>query len=244
VNTRPLLVVDEVPVTAGARERALADSTDRAHSALQSPAQLATRWRIEKRFALHVPVDDDVVVDAPARTAPACETCADPCCARANAIVSLRLTDVARLVDNGLARALVEPRALLARFPALANEIAGLGERDSFSRAFVLDKRDDGTCVFFERGKCTIHDVKPLVCRAFPFQLDETRARVRWASSCESKRAGRNDDTRAGVSAAIASYRAKVNDVVTRAFAHDDVADLMPHAPAGNSEGTDDDGSG
>jgi Fe-S-cluster containining protein len=228
VNARPLPVIDDATPLRSDRARALERSTARAHRLADEPAHLAARWRIEQRFALRVPTIDDVVVDAPARTAPACDTCADPCCARANAIVSLRLDDVARLVDSGHAHALVDPRVLLTRFPALSSACAALVERDSFARAFVLDKRDDGTCVFFDGARCAIHEVKPLVCRAFPFQIDETRARVRFASSCQSTRAGSDDDTRAGVAAALASYAAKVSDVVTRGFAGEGVVDLLP----------------
>lgn len=30
----------------------------------------------------------------------------------------------------------------------------------------------DGTCVAFKKGRCTINDVKPTLCRAFPFYVD------------------------------------------------------------------------
>ncbi|GEM_PF-1008656 len=32
-----------------------------------------------------------------------------------------------------------------------------------------LKKNKDGSCVFFKSGKCSIHQVRPLTCRAYPF---------------------------------------------------------------------------
>lgn len=31
---------------------------------------------------------------------------------------------------------------------------------------------EDGTCVAFKNGRCSIHEFKPTVCRAFPFYID------------------------------------------------------------------------
>lgn len=218
------LAPDEV----GPRERAFIASKTKAEHALDDPARLAARWRLEQRFTLTRPTASQLRTDDVRGRAPACDVCRDPCCARPEGIVSLRLADVARLFDRGLAHAVVEPRALLARFPSIAPALGALLLRDSFTRAFALDKRDDGTCVFFEGGRCAIHDVKPLACRAFPLQVDDDRAGVRFASSCESERAASPDEDATQLTHAIASYHAKVDDVVTRAYARDDVRDLSP----------------
>jgi len=216
------------PLDVGDRERALDTSRREAERAKDDPARLAARWRLEQRFSLARPTASDLRTDDVRGRAPACDVCRNPCCARPEGIVSLRLSDVARLVDRGIGHAVVEPGALLARFPTIADTLGPLVHRESFTRAFALDKRDDGACVFYEGARCTIHDVKPLACRAFPYQLDDDRARVRFASSCESERACDEAETRAQIASAIASYHAKVDDVVTRAFARDDVRDLTP----------------
>lgn len=41
---------------------------------------------------------------------------------------------------------------------------------DKSGSRYVLTRGDDGFCVFFEnREQCTIHPVKPYMCRAWPF---------------------------------------------------------------------------
>lgn len=37
---------------------------------------------------------------------------------------------------------------------------------------FRMRLQDDGTCTAFRGGICTIHKVKPTLCRAFPFYVD------------------------------------------------------------------------
>lgn len=37
---------------------------------------------------------------------------------------------------------------------------------------FRMKLLDDGTCTAFEDGRCSIHQMKPTVCRAFPFYVD------------------------------------------------------------------------
>ncbi|MFC2154655.1 YkgJ family cysteine cluster protein [Candidatus Altiarchaeota archaeon] len=49
--------------------------------------------------------------------------------------------------------------------------IEAAGKKDfyeKFEGAFRL-KRKNGRCVFVEDDKCTIHEIKPKVCREFPF---------------------------------------------------------------------------
>ncbi len=39
---------------------------------------------------------------------------------------------------------------------------------------FTFPRRESGECIFLDRhGKCTIHDIKPLACRAYPLQLGD-----------------------------------------------------------------------
>jgi hypothetical protein len=41
---------------------------------------------------------------------------------------------------------------------------------DTSGSKFVLTRGEDGYCIFFDPGKqCTIHPVKPYMCRAWPF---------------------------------------------------------------------------
>lgn len=37
---------------------------------------------------------------------------------------------------------------------------------------YKMALEDDGTCKAFVNGKCSIHDINPTLCRAFPFYFD------------------------------------------------------------------------
>ncbi len=38
--------------------------------------------------------------------------------------------------------------------------------------AFVMKKRADGKCIFLADNLCTIYSIRPLICRFYPFKLD------------------------------------------------------------------------
>jgi Fe-S-cluster containining protein len=40
------------------------------------------------------------------------------------------------------------------------------------SGTYRMRLHEDSTCVAFKNGRCSINDVKPTVCRAFPFYVD------------------------------------------------------------------------
>jgi len=72
----------------------------------------------------------------------------------------------------------------------------------------VLAQAEDGYCVFYKDGTCTIHPVKPDMCRAWPFlksilvDVDNWHAMAR---ACPGMRTDLEDDViREGVRQAIA----------------------------------------
>ncbi len=38
---------------------------------------------------------------------------------------------------------------------------------------YVMRKNDDGKCIFLEENLCAIYDVRPLICRFYPFELKQ-----------------------------------------------------------------------
>ncbi|MBS7627979.1 YkgJ family cysteine cluster protein [Candidatus Bathyarchaeota archaeon] len=38
---------------------------------------------------------------------------------------------------------------------------------------YILKKREDGSCIFLRNNICSIYDLRPLVCRFFPFYLKQ-----------------------------------------------------------------------
>jgi hypothetical protein len=75
-----------------------------------------------------------------------------------------------------------------------AGEIAAFAEllaisREEFVRLFVrtvegvgqsLTERDDGSCIFFESGKCGVYSARPAQCRTYPFWLKNLRNEENW----------------------------------------------------------------
>ena len=59
---------------------------------------------------------------------------------------------------------------------------------DPSGSRFVLTRGEDGCCIFFDKEKqCTIHPVKPYMCRAWPFIGPVIRQPENWnamANSC------------------------------------------------------------
>jgi Fe-S-cluster containining protein len=175
-------------------------------------------------------VDDDaLVVDVAPGVVPDCEACSDRCCADPAGVTSLRLVDVARLVDAGLADAIGDPPDAEEQLDdEVHRALVDVATRDSFRLFPVLRKRGDGACVLLdERGRCSAYDVRPLACRAFPFQVDETLARVRFSNRCQSRRhdAAVEASERA-VAEAVTSARAQAQDLVTIRHGHDALVDI------------------
>lgn len=40
---------------------------------------------------------------------------------------------------------------------------------------YEVKKREDGRCVFLKDGECSIYDHRPLVCKCYPFSIEEVR---------------------------------------------------------------------
>ncbi|MCC6809809.1 MAG: YkgJ family cysteine cluster protein [Deltaproteobacteria bacterium] len=144
------------------------------------------------------------VTDTTNHRAPDCARCTDHCC-KAPHDVALRLDDVARLIDAGHRHAITEEQ--------------------------TLKKNSDGTCVFLDANiRCTIYDDRPLVCRRFPYFVDD-RTTLRYASTCRShtENAAAASDHKA---AAIASYNARVDDLVLIRRRTKDLSELGLIAPS------------
>ena len=47
-----------------------------------------------------------------------------------------------------------------------------------------VQERDNGDCVFFVEGRCSIHPVKPTQCRLYPFWFQNVRNEAAWSRTC------------------------------------------------------------
>lgn len=48
----------------------------------------------------------------------------------------------------------------------------------------LLWEQENGDCVFFLEGRCSIHPVKPTQCRLYPFWFQKVRNEAAWAKTC------------------------------------------------------------
>jgi Fe-S-cluster containining protein len=71
---------------------------------------------------------------------------------------------------------------------------------------YILDQREDGRCIFFsDAEQCTIHPVKPYMCKAWPFISAVIRHPENWdamAGQCPGMKQGIDPDRIAKIAAA------------------------------------------
>jgi Fe-S-cluster containining protein len=51
---------------------------------------------------------------------------------------------------------------------------------------YCMKKTDDGKCVFLRNDLCSIYEIRPLICRFYPFQLKSTKT-GRYAFECTTE---------------------------------------------------------
>jgi Fe-S-cluster containining protein len=219
--------------------RALALGSSR-QAALQSEWRTHVRprtrewWRIlqhlgvRRRYDLRFLRPDDLTVDV---LGPAgCSRCDDTCCAAPHQ-VSLRLFDVARLLDAGLGEAMVSPRwSARADWHAQAPELAWVERQDSFRHFPVLRQTEQGVCVFLDaQGQCVIYPLRPLACQRFPYVLGPRLDRVVVSHGCDVARQGRplsSAETETVLASVLAHHRAKVLDLLWLAYGRPELVAL------------------
>ena len=55
--------------------------------------------------------------------------------------------------------------------PEEAGDEDRYGNRHAFE--WALRRKPDGDCIFLENGRCTIYEARPVICRTYPFYLDD-----------------------------------------------------------------------
>ena len=132
----------------GPVERALRDAQ---HGALArrffSVRGFLTTLKLRRRFDLR-PLQDERIGEGPSKV-PDCAACTARCCAQPQNEVSLRLIDIARLLDGGHAAGIDRDRAR-----RLAETMAA--PPDSLTRFPMLRNKPDGSCWFYDAqtGSC------------------------------------------------------------------------------------------
>ena len=222
----------------GPVERGLEDAWQLARSRMW---RAGYRWRsfaLWRRFDLRSLDLSTVKLKIPNGQLPDCENCIELCCTGPNARVSLRLLDIARLVDHGHAAHIVKDPVLDAdnRRDKQIEKQHSWARREAdgsvFHRVFPVLARDaTGTCMFLTADRlCGVYPGWPLSCARYPYALDRQLKVIFYAKGCTSTVTVQPADApvrvRALARAVIDAYNQRIKDVVTLALAPDRLAEL------------------
>lgn len=152
-------------------------------------------------------------------TIPDCERCDDICCVGLENVVSLRLRDIAVLMDVGRTELIARkkprfPDSLLAAKPHLAE----LAESELWRTLPVLRQVGESRiCAALSPSlRCSLHPHWPLSCERFPYSLKAARREVVWGLRCPSQRNAPEHAERSEqmFEAAVETYNERVRDAV------------------------------
>jgi hypothetical protein len=231
---KALPIVDNAPsaYVPGPKEQALQALWPKARARLDTIAYWRETVRLRRRFSLKMLRIDDLKVAIPRGRLPDCESCLDVCCTGPNAVVSLRLRDIAALADAGLDRFVVHERAVLGPQRAKATWARREADGSVFHRAFPVLRRDQtGTCALLtEERTCGAFPAWPLSCARYPYALDLQTKHVFWATGCGSMTTVPAMDApvrvRALLHAVIGAYNERVKDAVLVHVARNELEEL------------------
>ena len=173
---------------------------------------LLTHWR----FSNHVP----------AGQIPDCPNCTNICCAGLENVVSLRLRDVAQLMDIDRTDLISRkkpnfPSTMLAERPNLRELVASELWRSLPVLRQVGELR---VCAALGRNMtCSLHPNWPTSCERFPYTLSVMRRTVSWGSRCPSRKLSPEFEPRRRelFKAALNAYNERVKDAILLAHARE-----------------------
>jgi Fe-S-cluster containining protein len=181
--------------------------------------QLAIEIQLRAAFDTELIAPWEVASQVPPATIPDCEACTDTCCAGIENLVSLRLVDVASLIDLDRTDLIAKekprfPESMLKDRPHLAELMESLLWRTLPVLRQVGESR---VCAALGADrKCTIHPRWPTSCERFPYSLAAARRQVSWGSRCRWEKKGEALEARSRelADAAVAAYNERVRDAV------------------------------
>lgn len=213
----------------GEMERALDELWQRARFRLYSPRHLWTWLDLNRRFELSFVRSGQLKVQVPRGLVPDCDSCLEICCTGPNAVVSLRLRDIAALVDAGLEEHITFDRP---DAPGDRSWAALEASWSVFHRTFPVLRRDEtGTCALLtDERTCGAWPSWPLSCARYPYAIDVLGRRIFLAKGCGEHRFVTLEDppgrVRDLVDAAVKSYNERVKDIILLHVALDELCDL------------------
>ncbi len=160
---------------------------------------------------------------------PDCEHCPQNCCHGAENTVSLRLIDIARLLDAGLSAAIDQDNRSFRQDIYFKNKPGVLADINSDDwNYFPILKRVNNICPYLDQqNKCTIYKYRPITCRRFPYILTQTKAHIVFSQKCyKTKIALEPLKQQELFQAALDSYNEKVKDLILINYARADLEEI------------------
>ncbi|MFH1809648.1 MAG: hypothetical protein ABIJ09_12955 [Pseudomonadota bacterium] len=217
----------------GSLERALRDAWPGVRRRLwRQPSTWWRSWRLLRHYNLTPLRPRQVTLRIPLGVVPDCESCEEVCCTGRHRVVSLRLVDVAALLDAGLGTHITLQRP---EYPveeldenwALAEQV----HSDLWKWFPVLTQDSTGTCTLLDTDlQCAAHPSWPTSCARFPYSLNVLQRTVFYAGSCHSSQLLRGDEASGRVQhllqAALDAYNERIRDLVMVHVGGDVLRDL------------------
>lgn len=191
-----------------------------------------------KELVLRASFDTDLISPwriantIPKGTIPDCPACTNICCAGLENVVSLRLRDIAMLIDLGRTDLMSKlkpnfPAWMLEERPLLKELVAS-----ELWRALPVMRQVGSlqACAALNLNtlQCSLHPHWPTTCERFPYSLNAMRKQVTWGTRCPSKHQSPMHEARseAMYRASIEAYNHRVRDAVLLAHARPALAEL------------------
>lgn len=174
---------------------------------------------LREAFDLDLFVPNKVKNEIPSGTIPDCARCEDICCAGTENVVSLRLRDIATLIDLG-------------KTDLISKKKPRFSERELRTRPFLRELTESFLWrtlpVMKQIGeqricaaltpeiRCSLHPHWPLSCERFPYTLSAHRRAVAWGTRCPEKKVEPEQRERSEqmFGAAIETYNDRIRDAI------------------------------
>jgi hypothetical protein len=186
---------------------------------------------LRSRFDLDLLLPDRIANAVPKGTIPDCARCEDICCAGIENVVSLRLRDIAVLID--LERTDLISRKKPRFDPNLLTRRPSLGELAGSELWRVLPvMRQVGElricAALTPELRCSLHPDWPLSCERFPYTLSAVRRQVTWGTRCPEQRVSPEYAARGAemFESAVGTFNERVRDAVLLAHARPELDQL------------------
>lgn len=235
MERRPTAPAKRTPSSAMAT--ALDEIWERTRRDFYRPRNFLRWFDLNRRFQLRFIRAEQLQIEVPGALLPDCENCVEICCTGPNAVVTLRLQDIARLYDAGLQDA-IAPSDTAPLPPERAKSWAQRNlDASLFRQTFPVLKRDEtGTCSLLTPDRqCGAWPAWPLSCARYPYAVDVEHNVLFLAKGCQSHRRMSRDDApdsiRRLIDAAVESYNARVKDVILLHCALDELDRIGLLAP-------------